>query len=666
MEIGDFSSMTSVHNHSPNALNGDKPISRRLISTIQTKHLYTEASSMANKAPVVSGDSLLDGRIEEWLNWDRNDVTKKEIETLIANQDFDKLKKVLLKRLKFGTAGLRGRMGAGFGCMNDLVIVQTAQGVIKYLEALDIDHLQKNGIVVGYDGRHNSKRFAELTAAVFLSKGYPVYLFSDLVPTPFVPFTVTKYNSIMGVMVTASHNPKDDNGYKVYAANGCQIISPADKEIQQFIMDNLEPLEESWDTSIVADHEKKIDPLPEVLDSYLEMISQNIPDSYKEINKNCKISFVYTPMHGVGQAYMEQVMKVIGLKIIAVEEQKKPDPEFPTVKLPNPEEGKNALNLAVATANKNNVTIILANDPDADRMACAEKNKNSGEWKIFTGNELGALLGWWALQNLKASNASSSFRDIFMIASTVSSKILKTMALYEGFNFIETLTGFKWMGNKAWSLRKAGQQTIFAFEEAIGYMWTDRILDKDGIQAAAQMATLAAYLKSKDMTINDQLEAIFKQYGYHLSLNSYYICSDPEIIARIFYRLRNYNREYRGCCNPAPPLLPLYPRSVGNGKYPIINVRDLTNGYDNSRENNKAILPIQRDCQMITFHFENGLVATLRTSGTEPKLKYYTEMIAKPGQGNREEIEELLKNMVQEMNEEFLEPDKNELQLPPP
>lgn len=596
-----------------------------------------------------TGDADLDQKVQEWLTWDKNETTCTALKNLVAQKNVEELRAVLLNRLSFGTAGLRGKMAVGYACMNDLVIIQTAQGFIKHLEKENVDLLRNNGIVVGYDGRHNSKRWAELTAAVFLSGGYPVRLFSQVTPTPFIPFAVTKYNCASGVMVTASHNPKDDNGYKVYGANGAQIIPPADKLIQNSILQNLTPLDTSWDTSILKKSCLLKDPLQEILDHYLKIISEAILPEHKELNKKVGMPFTYTAMHGVGYPYVQKLCDIVGIKIIPVLEQRDPDPEFPTVKFPNPEEGKSSLDLSFKTANENNSMVILANDPDADRMAAAEKNPKTGEWKVFTGNELGALFGWWLLHCFKLKYPNEPLSNVCMISSTVSSMILGSMSKQEGFKFFDTLTGFKWLGNLALDLAKQGKKVIFCFEEAIGFMCSSAVVDKDGVSAMCNFATMTTYLYSKNLTITEKLEEIYSTYGQHLSCNSYYICHDPVKIKTIFERIRNFTGPNT------------YPEGILNGKYKITAVRDLTTGFDNSQPDNKAILPVSSSSEMITFQFSNGLVCTLRTSGTEPKIKYYTELCASPDMKDKNVIKDTLLEMVQGICEEMFQPGQNGL-----
>nr|CAD7399459.1 unnamed protein product [Timema cristinae] len=509
----------------------------------------------------------LDQRISQWLEWDKNEKTSQEIRSLVYNMNVLELEAMFDSRLTFGTAGIRGAMGPGPSNMNDLVIIQTTQGLVTYLQEACTESVLR-GVAIGYDGRYNSKRFAELTTAIILNRGIPVYLFSKVCPTPFIPYTVTHFNLSAGIMITASHNPKEDNGYKVYWQNGSQIIPPHDKNIQKSIVEQLTPWETSWDTSILLTSNLLKDPYSEVWDAYFDLLRSTVV--YPMVNARSPLEFTYTAMHGVGYPYMKEAFTVVHLQpFLAVLEQRDPDPEFPTVKFPNPEEGKSALDLAIKTADTGGSTVILANDPDADRLAVAEKNVENKSWKVFTGNELGALLGWWSLHCFK-NKTNADLDNVYMLASTVSSKILKSMAVIEGFNFTETLTGFKWMGNETVNLLSQGKTVLFAFEEAIGFMYGTAVLDKDGISAGAKMAELACYLQDIGMTLSDKLADIYKTYGHHISENSYYFCYNQEVIKQIFDRLRTF----AGTANT-------YPTSILKGKYQITSVRDL---YDRLRQ----------------------------------------------------------------------------------
>lgn len=598
---------------------------------------------------IKTGCAALDQKVTEWLTYDKNETTLNAIRSLLAEKKFEEINKLLSKRINFGTAGLRGTMGPGYACMNDLVIIQTAQGFLNYLIKTDENLLKEGGIVIGYDGRHNSRRWAELTAAIFIHAGYSAKLFSTVCPTPFIPYTIRQFKCASGVMVTASHNPKDDNGYKVYGSNGAQIISPVDEQVQASILENLEPLETSWDTSILSKSSLLTDPRADIFCRYTDVIYKEISEESKNLNKKMNLLFTYTPMHGVAYDFIERIFKVINVNFEVVQEQKDPHPDFPTVKFPNPEEGKESLDLSFKTADAKGSTIILANDPDADRLAVAEKNPQTGSWKVFNGNEIGALLGWWLFNSFKKKNPDFPLEKVYMLCSTVSSMILKTMSKKEGFKFLDTLTGFKWLGNKALELEQQGNKVIFCFEEAIGFLVTTQVLDKDGISAAAQLATMASYIYSQNKTLDIQLTEIFDTYGLHISCNSYYICHEPSIIKEIFTQIRNARGENT------------YPESILNGKYKITSVRDLTTGYDNNQPDNKAILPVSAASEMITFTFENGLVCTLRTSGTEPKVKYYTELCATPEIKDKQQLINIQKEMVKAICDEMLQPDKYNL-----
>ncbi|XP_041438714.1 glucose 1,6-bisphosphate synthase-like [Xenopus laevis] len=601
--------------------------------------------------PSSTGDPELDLAVCQWLRWDKNPKTKAQIETLLQNGKNKELRERLCCRMSFGTAGLRSPMGAGFSCINDLTIIQTTQGLYHYLERSFPD-LKKKGLVIGYDTRgqvtsnSSSIRFAKLTAAVLLSKGVPVYLFSRYVPTPFVPYAVHKLRAVAGVMVTASHNRKEDNGYKVYWANGAQITSPHDKEILKCIEQHTEPWDQSWQENLPDSSPLARDPLQEITRSYMEDLESLC--FHRHINMKTPLKFVHTSFHGVGHDYVQAAFKVFGFSPpIPVPEQKDPDPDFSTVKCPNPEEGECVLELSLRLAEKEGARVVVATDPDADRLAVAEL-QDMGRWKVFTGNELAALLGWWMFYCWdKSCSDRSDVTDVYMLGTTVSSSILHSIASKQGFHYEETLPGFKWIGNRVKSLLDDGKTVVFAFEESIGFMCGTSVLDKDGVSAAVVVAEMAAFLDSNRVTMEQQLETIYETYGYHISKTSYFLCYDPATIRRIFERLRNYSGPKR------------YPQFCG--PYGILHVRDVTMGYDSSQLNEKSVLPVSKSSQMVTFTFQNGCVATLRSSGTEPKIKYYAEMCGSPGQGERSFLEEELKKVIDSLVENFLEPSRNGL-----
>ncbi|KAJ8281327.1 hypothetical protein GJAV_G00066240 [Gymnothorax javanicus] len=580
-----------------------------------------------DKDIVATGDPKLDHAIKQWLQFDKNPKTLAAVREMVRAGSEEELQKCFGVRMEFGTAGLRAAMGPGVSCMNDLTIIQTTQGLCSYMEQCFSD-LKQRGVVIGFDARAHpasggsSKRFARLATAVMASRGVPVYLFGDITPTPFVPFAVSHLKLCAGIMVTASHNPKQDNGYKVYWENGAQIISPHDKGIAGAIEKNLEPWPESWQEEQVRENPLVKDPLQNIHREYFQAIQQVC--FHRNMNKSSEVKFVHTSVHGVGHTFVQSAFEAFDLHPpFAVPEQKDPDPEFPTVKYPNPEEGEGVLTLSFALAEKEGATVVLANDPDADRLAVAEKQE-SGKWRVFSGNELGALLGWWLFRCWREKvPEAAKVKEVYMLASTVSSKILRAIALKQGFHFEETLTGFKWMGNRAKQLLDQGKTVLFAFEEAIGYMCCPAVLDKDG------------------------LKAIYEEYGYHITKNSYFICHDQGTIRRLFDRLRNFDGENT------------YPKQCSG--FTVSGVRDLTTGYDSDQPDKKAVLPTSKSSQMITFTFSNGGVATMRTSGTEPKIKYYTELCAAPGNSDLKQLQKELDDLVDAIVEHFFEPEKNKL-----
>lgn len=526
----------------------------------------------------------------QWLRLDRDEETRGEIKQLLDHQNFVELEALLRTRLTFGTAGLRARMGAGFARLNSLTIIQTSQGLAEHLLK---EGKSSAGIVIGYDARHNSKKFAELASAAFIANGIPVWWYEDLVATPLVPFAVKELSAAAGIMVTASHNPAQDNGYKVYASNGCQINTPADQEIAAAILNNLEPI--TWDVTLQA-HQRK-----NILDSMKTKYFQKL-EQYAGKNNEKYPNFVYTPMHGVGLAYMKAAVGIRDCMLV-VSEQANPDPNFPTVQYPNPEED-GALTLAKATADRAGVRLIIANDPDADRFAAAEKIET--RWRQFTGDQVGVLYAQFLLESGKMKSGD------WALTTAVSSQMLSVMAR-DAFEVDETLTGFKWLGNTALRLENRGEKVQFGYEEALGYMFPEIVHDKDGIAAAVIFLHACAAWGSPWAKI----QQLYQRFGYFESMNTYWKSPDVSITATNFDRIRALGKPY--------------PIKLANRK--VLRWRDLTEGYDSGSVDHLPILPASRSSQMITCWLEGthpaegmqegdgGVRFTVRASGTEPKIK---------------------------------------------
>jgi phosphomannomutase len=364
------------------------------------------------------------------------------------------------------------------------------------------------------------------------------------------------------------------------------------------------------------------------------------------------LSLSLSAMHGVGGQWIERAFTAFNHPVYGrVPSQLHPDPTFPTVSFPNPEE-KGALNKSMEFADQTGATLILANDPDADRLAAAEKVVSSGQWKVFTGNEIGVLLGYWSIMQWKRKTSDTAA----VLASIVSSRMLKTVARKEGLQYFDTLTGFKWLGNKAMDLRAAGTPVLFSYEEALGYCIGDVLCDKDGVSGASIFYEMASALsegwteESGDVgggparTVADLLQSLNDKYGTFVSYNSYVLSYDAAKTNAIFAELRQ--------------------QSTGSGGYwthaagqRIVAITDVTKGYDSTTPDHVCALPATPDSQMIMFEFDNGVSVTLRTSGTEPKIKYYTEIAGQPGQ-TREELSALLHVFVDALVTEMLQPEK--------
>ena len=629
------------------------------------------------------------------LNYIKNDPnaqTRSEIQKLLDEKNDKELASRLQNRLQFGTAGLRGPMGGGYNRMNDLVILQTSQGLVKYLLKTVGDSAKQAGVIIGYDHRSlgtlSSLHFARMCSAVFLRHGFQVYALEGYVPTPFVAYGIKSLGCCCGIMVTASHNPKQDNGFKLYWGNGAQIVPPHDAGIAQCIDENLAPWQEEYDTDNVMTHPLTRDVTAEISGAYYAQLGKLVlptsdPATGKQKLLPC-VKIAYTAMHGVGCFWMKEAFRVTGfdandgLSIVA--SQAAPDAQFTTVVFPNPEE-KGALDEAMRWADAHDCPVILANDPDADRLAVAEKHTGSSGWRVFTGNEIGIILGYWQIQAWKEQSKSQECLPAqcmpeglsgystwcaprpAVLASVVSSRMLKAIAAAENVAYFDTLTGFKWLGNRSSQLIASGTPVLFAYEEALGYCVGDAVNDKDGISAGIVFADMCNVLYRKGTTLTQQLDLIYSLYGKFVSYNSYVFCHDATLTDAIFARIRSlFSAPGTACCGAV-----------------IAAVKDVTLGKDSASATGESDLPVTPESHMIMYDFELGdqgqhVSVTLRTSGTEPKIKFYTEIAGRPGQGGGgagaaaedkgAALEGLLHGFVDACIEEMLQPTLHKLARP--
>ncbi|WP_149259062.1 phospho-sugar mutase [Actinomadura sp. K4S16] len=526
--------------------------------------------------------SDLRARAEEWLEQDPDPGTRAELRAILDAGDDAALADRFGARLEFGTAGLRGELGAGPNRMNRVTVMRAAAGLAARLPA-------GGRVIIGFDARHGSRRFADDTAAVLSGAGLRPEVFADPVPTPVLAHFTRAFDDIVaGVMVTASHNPPRDNGYKVYWADGAQIVPPTDAEISAAIdavgrVDEL-PLGAGW-------------PVHDGAGLYLDAVSS------LRLGGDRDVSIVYTPMHGVGRDVLLAAFDRAGFPSpIVVPEQAEPDPDFPTVEFPNPEE-PGALDLALALAEARGADLVIANDPDADRCAVAVPGPSG--WRALTGDEVGGLLAEHVLRH-------TSGDDRLVVTTIVSSSLLRSIAAAHRVRFAESLTGFKWImkagdarggsgGRGGSSPHREHSRLVFGYEEALGYsVGDDRgvlVNDKDGIGAALAVAALAADAKRDGRTLLDLLDAQARRYGLHATSQLSVRVDDLSLITAAMTRLR------------ADP-----PRELGGRR---------VESFDDLARPTGGLPPTDG----LRFRLAGGSRVVIRPSGTEPKLKCYLEVV---------------------------------------
>ena len=537
-----------------------------------------------------------------WLARDPDPRTREELQHLIDEGMHDELEDRFSQRLEFGTAGLRGKVGCGPNRMNRLVIQETATGLGHYL----IEHVANasiRGVVVGYDGRLDSKQFAIDTASVLTALGIKVYLTSDVAATPIVAFGIEHFNAAAAVVVTASHNPPEYNGFKVYWENGAQIIPPHDAGIAGEIdIASTKPIP----LMSLSDAETQ-GKLVWLTEGYYQTYRAAINQSPYVNNalESANTTITYTAMHGVGAKMAEDLLHDAGFhKVFSVAEQREPDGNFPTVNFPNPEE-KGAMDLVVNLAKSVDADIACANDPDADRFAVAVRTDNTARtddasYKMLTGDQVGVLFAHYLLSKPHTKNQ-------LVGNSIVSSTLLEKVAQSHGATYFQTLTGFKWLANIGMQLEDEQNEFLFAYEEALGYTIGTQVRDKDGLSAIVVFAQLVEELKSQGRTVWDLLAQISFEHGVHTNAQRS-IALDPDSPS-IGSKLRAAQ-----------------PNAINGVAISVIedlqsSLRFVIGG------NTEAInLP---SSDVLIYHLEDGTRIIVRPSGTEPKVKVYYETVTK-------------------------------------
>jgi len=512
---------------------------------------------------------------EAWWALDPDPDTRAELRALLETGDEAELERRFAGRLAFGTAGLRAPLGAGPLRMNRVVVRQATAGLARFLP-------DGATVAIGYDARHKSDVFAQDVAGVVAAAGGRPLLLPLPLPTPVLAFAVRHLGADAGVMVTASHNPPADNGYKVYLGDGAQIVPPADAEIAAAI----DAVAAEGPIAVADPDDPRIEVLgAAVVSAYLDAVLAGGLVAARDVN------IVYTAMHGVGRDVLLAAFGRAGFPAPnVVVEQGEPDPDFPTVAFPNPEE-PGALDLALARARAAAADVVLANDPDADRLGVAVPTADGADWRALSGDEIGALLADHVLRNTEGD-------DRLVVTTVVSSRLLGRMAAAHGVHFAETLTGFKWIARPA--LTHPEWRFVFGYEEALGYLVGDVVLDKDGIGAALAFAGLVADLKTRDQTVHDRLAALAEEHGLHATRALTLRFDGEGGLARITARMAGVRRDLPGTL----------------GGRAVEQVRDLLDD---------PWLPVT---DALLFSLDGGSRVVMRPSGTEPKLKCYLEVVA--------------------------------------
>ncbi|MFA7412333.1 MAG: phospho-sugar mutase [Tissierellaceae bacterium] len=519
--------------------------------------------------------------------------------------------------LSFGTAGLRGKIGAGTNRMNKYTVSLASQGLASTIVKKGKEAMER-GVAIGYDVRHYSAEFAEIAARVLAANGIRAFLFDDIRPTPLVSYAIRKLKTISGIVVTASHNPRDYNGYKVYWEEGSQILDDIAHEvsseigkIKDFSQIGLMDLSEGVEKGLIQYIGKEID---QAYDEELLKLSIN-----EDIDKD--IAIIYTPLNGTGNIPVRRILKKRGFNnVLVVAEQENPDPDFTTVGYPNPEDVK-AFDYAKALGRDKGGDIIIATDPDCDRVAIMVKDEK-GEFKFINGNQTGALLVNYILsQRHKKGNLPNNGA---IVKSIVTGDLSRAIASKYGVKTIDTLTGFKYICGKANEFDITGEQEfIFGYEESIGYVYGTMVRDKDGVNSSMLIAEMAAYYKKQGKTLLDLLEEIYREYGYYREKLISIVLEGLEGSKRI-ERIMEEFRE-----NPIV--------AIGNMK-----LKDTIDYLEDDTGNPKS--------NVLKYHLDDGSWYTIRPSGTEPKIKLYIYSMDKNRETSEEKIDQIESIVIDKMN----------------
>ena len=543
--------------------------------------------------------------LEKYKEWCNSEVFDEETKSeLKAITDENEIKDRFYKNLEFGTAGLRGVIGAGTNRMNKYTVTQATQGLANYIKKVGGED---RGVVIAYDSRNMSIEFSTWAALCLNANGIKTYRFESLRPTPELSFAVRHLNCIAGIVITASHNPAEYNGYKVYWEDGAQIVPPVDKGIMDEVKAVIDfstikdmKIEDAKKAGLYNEVGKDVD------DCYIAELKKLVlnSDVISKVQKDIKI--VYTPLHGTGNLPVQRILKEIGFEnVYVVPEQEKPDGNFSTVTYPNPED-KKAFALALKLAEEKDADIVLATDPDADRLGIYAKDTKTGEYMPFTGNMSGLLIAEYELAQKKEKGILPS--NGTLITTIVSSNMAGAIAKEYNIKLIEVLTGFKYIGEQMKIFDKTKEfEYLFGYEESYGCLIGTHARDKDAIVAVMALCEAAAYYKSKGITLWDQMINIYEKYGYYREGQTSITMKGADGAEKIKAILDNMR------ANP--------PKQIGD--YKVLEYRDYKNKIVENYVNGTTWKTTLPESNVLYFELENDAWCCVRPSGTEPKIKFY-------------------------------------------
>lgn len=547
--------------------------------------------------------AIVENNARKWLSDSFDEETRSQVNAMLDNEDKTLLINSFYKNLEFGTGGLRGIMGAGINRMNIYTVGTATQGLSNYLKEA-FSNLDVIKVAIGHDCRNNSRKFAEAAAKIFTANGIKVYLFEDLRPTPELSFAIRELGCQSGIILTASHNPKEYNGYKAYWDDGSQIVAPHDEAIVEEVKKvNVEDIK--WDGS-----EKDISILGESFDKLFIEKAISVIINPEVVKKHKDIKIVYTPIHGTGVKLVPESLAAAGFtNIIHVPEQDVVSGDFPTVVSPNPEEPA-AMNMAMKKAAQTDADIVMATDPDADRIGVCTKN-DKGEWIIVNGNQTALLFLYYIITQYKKLGKLKG--NEYIVKTIVTSELIAEIANKNDIEYFDCYTGFKFIAEVIRD-NEGTKKYIGGGEESFGFMPADFVRDKDSVSSCVLMAEIAAWAKDQGKTIYDLLKAIYVEYGFSKEKMKYIVREGLEGSMQI----KNMMEGFRD--NP--------PLTLGGSK--LKTVKDYTSLIEkNIITGVVKSLDYKTNSDVLQFFTEDGSKVSVRPSGTEPKIKFYFEVKSK-------------------------------------